>query len=185
MRDTNSRASHQGTRRIQGRRRRGDSSGFTLVEFLVVLAVIAILAAIGVARINAPDARLFSNDLRAALEQARYEAVRRHTPIAFTGGATGFATREPTGALDTVTKVFESGICTSGTPLRIKGLTDYRGITVTGGLSSTGVVWLPSGLPRACDGSDLPTALTTTIGDGRSTYRVILSGAGAVEVATP
>jgi prepilin-type N-terminal cleavage/methylation domain-containing protein len=184
MRDTNSKARHRWARSIQGRNLRS-STGFTLVEFLIVLAIIAILAGLGVARINAPDARLFANDLRAALEQARYEAVRRHTPIAFSWDAAGFATREPTGTLNTVTKVFDTTICTSGTPLRIKGLTDYRGITVTGGLESAGVVWLPSGLIRACDGSDLPATTTTTIGDGRSTYRVILSGAGAVEVARP
>jgi hypothetical protein len=51
---------------------------------------------------------------------------------------------------------------------------------VQGGLAATGVVWLPSGLPRACSGADLASALITSVSDGRSTHTVTLHPAGAV-----
>jgi len=155
-------------------RRRG---GFSLVELLIVLGIVGILGAIGVARIASPDARLFANDLRGVLEQARYEAVRRQTPVAFAWNGTAFVTRVQA---NTSITTFDTTICTTGTVLRTKATTDYRNITVTGGLVTSGIVWMPNGLVRTCGGLAVASTVATTVGDGRSTVVVNVFPAGAV-----
>jgi prepilin-type N-terminal cleavage/methylation domain-containing protein len=155
-------------------------AGVSLIEIIVVIAIIGILASLGFARINAPDARLFANDVKALLEQARYEAVRQHTPIAVVWTGAAFETRRqpPTTASGAG---FDGTTCTApNINIRTYNATSYRGITVSGGLVDGGIVWLPSGLIRTCTGADLSGALTTTIFDGRTTHTVVISPAGAV-----
>jgi prepilin-type N-terminal cleavage/methylation domain-containing protein len=152
-------------------------AGFTLVELLIAIAIIAILSALGASRIFAPDARLFANDLRGTLEQARYEAVRRHAPVAVTWNGAAFLTRAQ--ATTSVTAL-DTTICTTGTVIRTKAIADYRGISVTGGLTTNGIVWMPSGLVRTCTGADVTAVVATVVGDGRSTLTVNVFPAGAV-----
>jgi len=57
--------------------------GFTLIELLIVLAIVGILAVVGVTGLNPPSARVLSNDLKSMLYQSRYEAVKRNQPVAF------------------------------------------------------------------------------------------------------
>jgi prepilin-type N-terminal cleavage/methylation domain-containing protein len=156
--------------------------GVSLIEVIVAIGIIGILASIGIARINAPDARLFANDVKAMLEQARYEAVRRHTPVAVVWSGIDFEIRpQPVPVSPTSAPLFDTTTCTSAaTPLRSHDARDYRSVSVSGGLVTTGVVWLPSGLVRSCDGTDLETPIVTTVNDGRRTLSITLSPAGAV-----
>lgn len=159
-------------------------SGISLIETIVVVAIIGILAGIGLARATAPNARLFANDLKGLLEQARYQAVRRHTPVAvvWNASASRFETRPqavPTNP--TSAPGFDTTTCAStAAPLRSHDARDYRGASVEGGLATAGIVWLPSGLVRTCDGGDLGASVVTNVTDGRRTLSISVSPAGAV-----
>jgi Tfp pilus assembly protein FimT len=145
---------------------------------LIVLAVLGILLALGLVFLRPASARLLSNDLKALLQTARYEAVRFQTPVAVVWSTTNqrFEMRltENSNTLGTV--------CTTGTVRQSKHLTDYPGATATGGVVSSGIVWLPSGLVRQCDGTALTSGLTVTVADGRNSFQVQLSAAGRVMI---
>lgn len=65
--------------------------GFTLVELLIVIVVAAVVLAIGAPQFSEfrRNTRLsgVSNDLLAALQQARTEAIKRQRPVALCGSA--------------------------------------------------------------------------------------------------
>ena len=170
------------TRRLRSKRVVALRSGVSLIEVIVVVAIIGILAGIGFSRITAPNARLFANDLKGLLEQARYESVRRHTPVAVVWNGSRFESRpQVVPANPTSAPAFDATTCTStGTPLRSHDARDYRAVSVSGGLAAAGIVWLPSGLVRACDGGDLGAPVVTNVTDGRRTLSISVSPAGAV-----
>jgi prepilin-type N-terminal cleavage/methylation domain-containing protein len=165
--------------RSAGRRR----AGVSLIEIIVVIAIIGILASIGVARIAAPNARVFANDVKALLEEARYEAVRRNTPVAVTWNAvtSTFTTQAQLSTAFT----FDTNTCSSGTVIRAHDASQYRGVTVSGSGAFTGaaagIVWMPRGLVRTCTGADLPvTATTVIVTDPRGQRTLQIWPAGAV-----
>lgn len=71
------------TRRLCNKR--GNAHGFTLIEVLVVVAISAILLAIGIPSFNATVSRAQARDaaqtLHASLQLARSEAIRRAVPV--------------------------------------------------------------------------------------------------------
>ena len=77
-------------------------AGFTVIEMMLVVAIIGILLAVGFVQLRAPSTRLFANDLKAQLQQAKFEAVKRNAPVAvaWDGGAQSFSTRFDTAASD-------------------------------------------------------------------------------------
>lgn len=81
---------HRAAVRASGRRR---GRGFSLVELMVTVAIAAILAAIAVPSfrsfINASRLTSQSNELVAALQQARSEAIKRNTRVSVCGSANG------------------------------------------------------------------------------------------------
>jgi len=151
--------------------------GFTVIEMLIAVAIAGILLAVGFVNLQAPAARLFANDVKAQIEQARFEAIRRNAPVAvvWEAGAGRFATRlEP--ATPTVVAA-----CGGSQVLQTRLPTEYRNVTVDASAWPGGVVWLPSGQGRTCTGAPAIGG-DIAITDGRSTRVVEVSVGGRVSI---
>jgi general secretion pathway protein H len=75
------------------RHRRSAERGFTLIEILVVCAIIAILLGLAIVRLDASDARRLAgsaDDLSRQLEAARDESVIRGQRLAFSSDGQGY-----------------------------------------------------------------------------------------------
>lgn len=120
-------------------------SGITLVETIIVLAIISILVGIGASQMNGPGARTYSNDLRAAIQQARFEAIKRNVPIAVIWV-------EESSEFQTVQGDPDDPCVAGGEDVLVRtGFSEYRRVTVNPGFGDgEGLVWLPSGHARSC-----------------------------------
>jgi prepilin-type N-terminal cleavage/methylation domain-containing protein len=150
------------------------SRGFTLIETIVVMAVISILAGIGFTFMGAGSSpRLMANDYRAMIQQARFEAIKRNLPVAVV--RTGQEYR-------TLVKDDAAINCNTAnsTQINIKRASEYRNVQISSATgTANGIVWLPNGMARACDGSGVVTG-TATFSSGSSTASVIISQGGRV-----
>ena len=163
-------------------------SGFSLLEVIIVIAILGILLAIVAWQFPSQSARAYANDVRAILLQGRYEAIKRNRPIAVLWSEANqefFTVLSSAGGDDP---------CSTGTVLLRASSRDYARTSVTiqidrdGGLEAigdedddVGVVWLPSGQARSCLFAVLPRTIAT-IADPRSTREISISVAGKVEV---
>jgi Tfp pilus assembly protein FimT len=148
------------------------ASGITLVELLVVLATLGILLSLGPLLVRAPDARLFSNDIKILIQQARHEAIKRNRPVAVLWTNSQFTTRLASEVGPTITNA-----CSSNTIINTKSALDYRNISVTA--NNFGIVWLPNGIGQPCPSRSFGNL---TVTDGRVTRTVQLSTAGGVRI---
>ena len=155
--------------------------GISLLEMLIVLSVAAVLLAIGAVQVRPPAARAFANDVKAQIEQARYEAVKRSVPVAvrFRDG-TFVTTVDPLDPADGPVTVAAS--CDDDAAvLLLRNPGEYRGVSVMTSPPEWSVVWLPSGQGRTCGGS-LAIGSAVEITDGRTTRFVEVSVGGRVSV---
>lgn len=153
------------------------NAGFTLLELLVVLGIMGVLMGLGIFMLRPPSAYLVANDLKAMIQQARFEAIRRNAPVAVVwhGAEQTFTTRlnpEDPAA---------NRACHGDTILNTKRLSDYRNVSLRSALTQNGLVWLPSGLGVQCGGGLMMNS--TRLTDGRTTYSVTISNAGRVRIA--
>lgn len=152
--------------------------GFTLLELLLVISIMGILLTLGVPMLRPPSSYLFATDLKAMIQQARFESIKRNVPVAVVWRRTdqAFTTQSHS------TNFASNQACnaTGTTIIRTKNLADYRNLSVTNALTQNGVVWLPTGLARLCDGSWI--ANSTTLTDDRATYKINISTAGRVMI---
>jgi prepilin-type N-terminal cleavage/methylation domain-containing protein len=167
--------------------RRRSTRGVTLIEFLVVIAIIGVLAGIGFVRLQPPSVRLMANDYRAMLQQARFEAIKRNRPVmvVWDAGQGQFISR--------VKDTSEEADCNvaSSTQLRVKRVDEYPNVqvsSVTG--TGTGIVWLPSGMARNCDATsanplDVSGTVTFSKVGGGTSIPVSISPSGRVRIGTP
>ena len=142
---------------------------------MVALAVLAVLAGIGAVNLRTPGPQLFANDLRALVQQARHEAVKRNQPIAVRWDAAGarFVTTVPENA---------SAPCAAGSEIAQRRLDEYPRLSITTTfVDGEGVVWLPSGHARSCQLMAFERAIAT-IRDGSSERTVVVTLTGRVEI---
>lgn len=157
-------------------------AGFTLLELLIVIGIMGILMAVGIPMLRPPSAYLFATDLKAMIQQARFEAIKRNRPVAVVWNSSNqtYTTR-----FDETNTTFANpgSACTSTGPmiLNTKRASDYRNLSVATDMSGNGIVWLPTGLARGCS-SGLGNS-TTTVNDGKKPFYVIISTAGRVRVS--
>ena len=150
------------------------NQGFTLLELIVVMAILGILFGLSGSLFRTPTSRTFSNELRSQIQQARYEALKRNRPVSVIWTGLGFETRWHS------TNPSIASACAGDKVLRAKRLSDSPDVTVTSGFTvGNGVVWLPSGQGRKCDGTSLE-AKQITVKNSRKTYSLSVSVTGRV-----
>jgi prepilin-type N-terminal cleavage/methylation domain-containing protein len=151
------------------------SAGFTLLEMLLVLSILGILFALGIPMLRPSYAYVFASDYRAMLQQARFEAIKRNLPVAVVRDGQQYLTLVRNDAVINCTT-------TNSTQINIKRATEYRDVQIS--MSDTtgtgnGIVWLPTGLARACDNSAVVTGTAAFI-SRNITARVRISQGGRV-----
>ena len=148
--------------------------GISIIELIVVIAILGILLAVGFINLPSGGPRTFANDLRGLVQQARYEAVKRNVPVAvvWRPDEREFQTRLSDSA----------AYCAGSQVLARRSLNEYPRLTITTDfVANEGVVWLPSGQARSC----LLTSFAPTIAritDGRTENSVLVTLTGRIEV---
>ena len=148
--------------------------GFSIIELLIALSILGILLGIGAALVRTPSASLYANDIRALIQQARFEAVKLNRPVAIVWN-------EPLNS-------FVAGVgplsdpCEFDAPIVTADSRAYARLTIDPGFGSDdGLVWLPSGQARDCAFGTFPQTIAT-INDGRLTQRVTVTLTGRVTI---
>lgn len=163
-------------------------AGFTLLELLIVIAIMGIFMALGVPMLRPPSSYLFANDVKAMIQQARFEAIKRNTPVAvaWNDNDKAYTTRfDQSNTTFTAFSTLCTAPATSGGSVRVintKRASDYRSVSVSTSTTLNGVVWLPTGLAKSCTGNGLSNT-TITINDGRKPYYVVISSAGRIRTS--
>lgn len=155
--------------------RRTHSAGFSLIELLVIIAVLGILLGIGAFLVRAPAARLAANDFKAFLQEARLEAVKRNRAVIVAWDDAGNAL--------TMRALDAAGVAScnaEGDEVKRMRLEEYRNVSLTTDMVDGGVAWLPNGRSLQCNGS-LGSSSTAFSADGK-VWAVTVSGIGDVRV---
>lgn len=153
-------------------------AGMSMIEVLIVIAVLGILMGIGVSRISPPSSRLLSNDIKSMLYQSRYEAVKRNQPVAFVWDAQSqtFQVRLDEASSDVADQ------CDGERVLVTKPVADYPRVSVTVDMATNGVVWLPSGQGRTCAGAPMVAGqIRVTSGEKEKVVSFTLGGKVSIE----
>ena len=147
-----------------------------MIELLIVLAVLGVLLAIGISRFGTNSARAYSNDVKAIVQQARFEAVKRNVPIAVVWNAGNSEFRTVLGDPSSPCAPVANGV------LATASHQPYRGVVVSSSfVDGDGVVWLPSGQARSCGLGPFTPSIATISDSGRS-YSVTVTLTGRVTI---
>jgi prepilin-type N-terminal cleavage/methylation domain-containing protein len=157
------------------RGRRSRQAAFSLLEMLVVMAVLAVTFGFASFAVRPSSAQVYATSLRNLVLQSRFEAIRRNEPVVvgWDASAREFVVRTA-GATD-----WCDG---SGSELRRSNAADVGRLAITTTVTgSASLVWVPSGQARTCARASFPEAFAA-IDDGRSVRRLVIAAAGRVEV---
>jgi len=140
--------------------------GFTLLEALIAISILGIILAVGFPLLGTPDARAFSNDVNALVQRARFEAVKRDTPV-----AVRFDTQAGMIELRAPAEATVAAACGDADVVVVAtaDTSAYRNTSfaVSGVLATDrSIVWLPNGRPVNCAGSP-NVARSIVVSDGR------------------
>src|SRR5690625_4991018 len=128
--------------------------GMTLIEVLIVLAVLAILLAIAIPNLRTPAVRLAGNSVQSFLQQARFDAIRLNGTVGVTVESGDLISRQDS--------------C-SGELLNRLDLSDYPSVTLLG----SSLLWNATGQVRNCSGGPLSTdGVTFTMSDASCSVSV-------------
>lgn len=143
-----------------------------MLEILIVLSILGVLLGVGASSIRPPSASAFANDVRALIQQARFESIKRNVPVSV--------------VWDQETTSFVVGIGPSGDLCAIADVIaratalDYPRLVVDPGFPEDGgLVWIPSGQARACNLGTFSEAIAT-LDDGRVQRRLTTTLTGRV-----
>lgn len=146
--------------------------GFTLLELLVVMAVVAVLTSLAVGAARPSSEARAAEALRALLLSARHEALLRGRSVAVVQAPDGFESRA---------QAVSTAECGSGAVVGHVDLSQHAGVRVTAGWAAGGVVWLPTGSGRTCTGAGVISS-TVVLSGPRGTAAVVVSSLGRVRV---
>lgn len=147
--------------------------GFSLVEVMIVLAVVAILFALVARQAKPPHVTVFGNDLAAIIQQSRYESVQRNSGVAVVHVANkGFEVR-------TIPGNNASCSATDYEVLRSLNFEGHGSVNVS--MNKAGIIWLPNGLVLACDGSQ-PFINISIFDNSGKTRALTINSIGRVEL---
>lgn len=149
-------------------------TGFSILELLVVLVVLGVLLGIGVTVVRPPAATVYSNDVRALIQQARFEAIKRNVPVAIRWDAEGMGFVAGLGPVDDPCAIVD---------VVARAATDaYPRVVVDPGFpEGDGLVWLPSGQARACDYGTFVQTIAY-VEDGRVEREITVTLTGRVTI---
>lgn len=154
-------------------------AGFSMLEVLLAVAILAILST-GLAVFGGSSSvRLYSDDIQSLLQQARLESIKRNRPVAVTwdSATQAFSTRYmPSPGSSTI-----ASACGGTAVVTSRAAGTYKNLTVATTLPGNGVVWLPNTLLATCGGAMTGTE-TITISDARQSVIISISTAGQVSI---
>ena len=159
------------------RTRDGPRLGLTLVELLVVLALLGVLLSLGAFLVPPPSAAVFARDAQSLYQQARLEAVKRNRPVAVVWDADAGRLEARVDSASTTV----AAACTGDTVVRWLAPGEYGRLTITADFAHDGAVWLPSTLMRGCAGA-ASELQTLTVASPRRTVNVDVSTTGEVNL---
>lgn len=154
-----------------------DRRAVTILELVVVLAIVGILAGL-IGALARPAAELrAANAVKNVLLFARAQALWQGVAVA--------VTQLPLGGGLLVSALPEGEPPTCGSPggsaLNRLLLSDYAGVRFTAGLPGGGLLWLPSGSGRRCDGGGVISS-TLRLSSLTGAAEVVVSSLGRVRV---
>jgi prepilin-type N-terminal cleavage/methylation domain-containing protein len=147
-------------------------SGFTLLELLIVLGVLALLASFAAAFTRPAHAQRAAQAVRAVMLWARTEAVWRGDAVS--------VTVDDEGVFHVRLEDRGSPWCEAGRDLGSLRLSAYPGVTLERGLPR-GVVWRADGGARSCDGGGVISG-RVTLRDRLRAVSVVVSSLGRVRL---
>ena len=145
--------------------------GVTLFEVLLSLSIVTVLLGITDFALKTPSTHLYSNDLKAMLQQARFEAIKRSAAVSVNW-------EEDKKAFVMRANAHNAVNC-NGTIIKNKALNEYADLSYSAS-SFHGIVWLPTGLPRSCNG--LLTPATLHFSNGRTNHSLTINSVGKVSL---
>jgi prepilin-type N-terminal cleavage/methylation domain-containing protein len=151
------------------------SAGLTLIEIILVLAILGITLSASAAVFRAPAPQVYATSLRNLVLQARFEAIRRNAPVVvgWDAGVREFVVR----------LAGETGWCADmGAVIGRSNAAEIGRLTITTTVVGAGsLVWVPSGQARNCGRGPFVDDVADIV-DGRTSRRVFIGAAGRVEV---
>ena len=106
-------------------RKQMNKKGFTLIELIVVIAILGILAAIAIPRLGS-----FTDDAKVSADKATFAALQSAIAIQVANGHTGTAT-VVTDASGTITSTTPANLLESGAAFKVAGNQTARTLTWT------------------------------------------------------
>lgn len=156
---------------LQGRTLTHDR-GLSLVEVLVLLAVLGIVAAISFAAVRPSFELRAARAVRSMILQARAEAMWTGSPVAVIELPDGRGFVADRLALPA---------CADGKTITTLHLAEFPGVRLVDGLRTGGLYWLPTGGGRTCSGGGVISD-TLVLGGPRGSAAVIVSSLGRVRL---
>jgi len=164
------------------------------MEVMVVLAIVGVVAAMASRSLTRPAPARFANEVQAAMQRARFEAIRRNRAVVFAweSSTSQFVTRVK-GAEASAANSQSCRLNAAQGDVQISAmkLSDQRGLQVASTFTGealtpsgtiSGVVWQPTGLARQCNATTMTAGqytLSATRG-GAASAQVRVSAAGRV-----
>lgn len=148
------------------------SAGFTLLELILVLGIVAVGAGSVASALRPSSEMRAAQALRALLVAARHEALLRGHGVAVVRAGEGFVSRVQTGS---------ESPCAVGSELTRLDVAADHGVRVAQTWPSGGLVWLPTGSGRTCAGGGVISS-TVVLEGRRGRAAVVVSSLGRVRV---